>query len=112
MQRRCFNLQVPAPSLYAEATKSLTIVVPAYNEARRIAPMLQETMAYLQVRINRKTYLPFLPHPLCLHMTQWLASEKEQRITADRLNYISPEAASMFATCCHLVEVLSDHLQF
>lgn len=48
------NLQkVPAPSLYSEATKSLTIVVPAYNEAHRILPMLEEAMAYLQARRDR-----------------------------------------------------------
>lgn len=45
--------QVPAPSLYAKATKSLTIIVPAYNEARRISPMLDEAMVYLQARRDR-----------------------------------------------------------
>lgn len=44
-------VQVPVPSLYSDATKSLTIVIPAYNEAQRITLMLDETMAYLQVHL-------------------------------------------------------------
>lgn len=47
--RGALAVQVPVPSLYADATKSLTIVIPAYNEAQRITVMLDETMAYLQV---------------------------------------------------------------
>lgn len=46
--------KVPAPSLFGDATKSLSIVVPAYNEADRIAPMLDETLEYLQHRRDRK----------------------------------------------------------
>lgn len=47
--RRGLVSQVIAPSLYSEATKTLTIVVPAYNESRRISPMLDEALDYLQV---------------------------------------------------------------
>lgn len=36
--------QVPAPSLFSDATKSLSIVVPAFNEEQRIAPMLDEAL--------------------------------------------------------------------
>mmetsp|Transcript_17416 Transcript_17416/g.52219 ORF Transcript_17416/g.52219 Transcript_17416/m.52219 type:complete len:286 (-) Transcript_17416:2846-3703(-) len=46
--------KVIAPSLYSEATKTLTIVVPAYNESRRISPMLDEALDYLQARRNRQ----------------------------------------------------------
>lgn len=40
----------PAPSLFDEPTKSLSIVIPAYNEEDRLPGTLQETMAYLQRR--------------------------------------------------------------
>ena len=36
--------QQVAPSLFSDATKSLSIVVPAFNEEQRIAPMLDETL--------------------------------------------------------------------
>ena len=41
---RTICMQVPAPSLFSEATKSLSVVVPAFNEEQRIAPMLDETL--------------------------------------------------------------------
>lgn len=43
--------RIPAPSLYDErASKSLSIVIPAYNEEVRLPATLEETMAYLQRR--------------------------------------------------------------
>lgn len=38
------TVQQVAPSLFSDATKSLSIVVPAFNEEQRIAPMLDETL--------------------------------------------------------------------
>lgn len=45
---------VPAPSLFDDPTKSLTIVIPAYNEADRLPGTLEETMAYLSRRRDRQ----------------------------------------------------------
>ena len=38
------RLQVPAPSVFSEATKSLSIVVPAFNEEARLPATLDETL--------------------------------------------------------------------
>ncbi len=38
------GLQVPAPSVFSEATKSLSIVVPAYNEEARLPATMDETL--------------------------------------------------------------------
>ena len=46
--------QVPAPSIFGEPTKTLSVVVPAYNEEERLAPMLEEMLAYLQKRRDRQ----------------------------------------------------------
>lgn len=37
-----------------EATKTLSVVVPAYNEEERLPPMLEEMLAYLQRRRDRE----------------------------------------------------------
>ncbi len=44
----------PAPSLFDDATKSLSIVIPAYNEEDRLPSTLQETLAYLAHRRDRQ----------------------------------------------------------
>ncbi|KAG1656832.1 hypothetical protein FOA52_006287, partial [Chlamydomonas sp. UWO 241] len=44
----------PAPSVFSPATKSLSIVVPAYNEEDRLAATLDETISYLQQRRNKQ----------------------------------------------------------
>jgi dolichyl-phosphate beta-glucosyltransferase len=44
----------PAPSLFDDATKSLSIVIPAYNEEDRLPSTLQETLAYLSHRRDRQ----------------------------------------------------------
>jgi dolichyl-phosphate beta-glucosyltransferase len=45
--------KIPAPSLFdRNATKSLSVVIPAYNEHVRLPATLEETMAYLQQRRN------------------------------------------------------------
>lgn len=36
--------KVPRPSLYAEASKALSIIVPAYNEQLRLPSTLDETL--------------------------------------------------------------------
>ena len=41
---RARGLQVPAPSVFSEATKSLSIVVPAYNEEARLPATMDETL--------------------------------------------------------------------
>ena len=41
--RKTLCTQVPIPSIFSEATKSLTIVIPAYNEERRLPSTLEET---------------------------------------------------------------------
>ncbi|CAG8711002.1 14196_t:CDS:2, partial [Acaulospora morrowiae] len=38
------------PSIFDEPELSLTVVVPAYNETKRIPDMLQETVEYLESR--------------------------------------------------------------
>ncbi|KAK9794341.1 hypothetical protein WJX73_005618 [Symbiochloris irregularis] len=42
--------KVANPSLYSEASKSLSLVVPAYNEESRLPSTLEETLRYLQGR--------------------------------------------------------------
>lgn len=37
-------LQIPVPSIFSEATKSLTIVIPAFNEEARLPSTLDETL--------------------------------------------------------------------
>ena len=37
-------VQIPAPSIFSEASKTLTIVIPAYNEQSRLPSTLDETM--------------------------------------------------------------------
>lgn len=37
-------VQTPAPSIFSEASKTLTIVIPAYNEQSRLPSTLDETM--------------------------------------------------------------------
>lgn len=45
--------KIPAPSLFDKnATKSLSVVIPAYNEHIRLPATLEETLAYLQRRRN------------------------------------------------------------
>ncbi|KAK9828116.1 hypothetical protein WJX81_006294 [Elliptochloris bilobata] len=46
--------KVPAPSVFSEVTKSLSIVVPAFNEEARLPATLDETLLYLQRRRDRK----------------------------------------------------------
>ena len=46
--------QMPAPSIFGEPTKTLSVVVPAYNEEERLTPMLEEMLAYLQKRRDRQ----------------------------------------------------------
>ena len=38
------HLQIPAPSLWDDATRSLTVVVPAYNEEERLPRALDELL--------------------------------------------------------------------
>lgn len=47
-------MQVPAPSIFSDATKSLSVVVPAYNEEDRLPQMLEEMLAFLQRRRDRQ----------------------------------------------------------
>ena len=37
-------MQVPVPSIFGVATKSLTVVIPAYNEEKRLPSTLEETL--------------------------------------------------------------------
>ncbi|KAK9902701.1 hypothetical protein WJX75_003242 [Coccomyxa subellipsoidea] len=46
--------KIPVPSVFSEATKSLTIVIPAYNEDARLPSTLDETFRYLQKRRDRQ----------------------------------------------------------
>ena len=48
------RMQVALPSVFSPATKSLSIIVPAYNEEERLGATLTETIAYLQQRRNRQ----------------------------------------------------------
>jgi dolichyl-phosphate beta-glucosyltransferase len=43
-----------APGLLADATRALSVVIPAYNEADRLPATLDETMAYLARRRDRE----------------------------------------------------------
>lgn len=52
------RLQVPAPSVFSEATKSLSIVVPAFNEEARLPATLDETLLCVaSVRSSLFVYL-------------------------------------------------------
>ena len=55
-QPACMYEQMPAPSIFGEPTKTLSVVVPAYNEEERLAPMLEEMLAYLQKRRDRQVW--------------------------------------------------------
>jgi dolichyl-phosphate beta-glucosyltransferase len=46
--------RVAPPSLFAAPTKSLSVVIPAYNEEDRLPNTLEETLAYLQRRRDRQ----------------------------------------------------------
>ena len=39
-------LQVPPPSIFSEATKSLSVVIPAYNEEDRLPVTLEDLIGY------------------------------------------------------------------
>ena len=43
-------MQEANPSLYAEASKTLSIVVPAYNEEKRLPSTLEETLRHAVFR--------------------------------------------------------------
>jgi dolichyl-phosphate beta-glucosyltransferase len=45
---------LPCPSIWAPATKQLSVVIPAYNEEDRLPATLDETLAYLQRRRNKQ----------------------------------------------------------
>jgi len=45
---------VTCPSLFAEPSKSLSVVIPAYNEQSRLPATLEEALAYLDSRRRRK----------------------------------------------------------
>jgi dolichyl-phosphate beta-glucosyltransferase len=42
--------RVPAPSIYSEASKSLTVVFPAYKESGRIEPAIEEAVEFLNIK--------------------------------------------------------------
>jgi len=46
--------KIPTPSLFSEASKTLSIVIPAFNEEDRLPSTLEETLAYLQRRRDRQ----------------------------------------------------------
>jgi dolichyl-phosphate beta-glucosyltransferase len=49
--RSCQSSELqPLPSLHEDAQVDLTLVVPAYNESKRLPGMLRESIAYLQDR--------------------------------------------------------------
>lgn len=41
--------QVPPPSIFAEPTKSLSVVIPAYNEEDRLAVALEDLIGYVDM---------------------------------------------------------------
>ncbi|GBF93095.1 dolichyl-phosphate beta-glucosyltransferase [Raphidocelis subcapitata] len=45
---------LPKPSIASEATKTLTVVIPAYNEEDRLPATLDEALGYLQRRRNKQ----------------------------------------------------------
>jgi dolichyl-phosphate beta-glucosyltransferase len=46
--------RAPAPSLFADPSKTLSVVIPAYNEEGRLPATLEETLAYLRRRRDRQ----------------------------------------------------------
>jgi hypothetical protein len=49
----CSSLQIPCPSILSEPTKSLSIIVPAYNEEDRLPATLDETLKYVACRAEQ-----------------------------------------------------------
>ena len=47
------TLQPKLPSLYNPATKSISLIIPAYNEEERLGSTLDEILSYLMTRRNR-----------------------------------------------------------
>lgn len=39
-----FAVQIAAPSIFEDATRTLSIIVPAFNETERLPPTLEETL--------------------------------------------------------------------
>jgi len=46
--------RIPFPSVFANPEKSLTVVVPAYNEEERLPSMMNETLAYLEAQCAKE----------------------------------------------------------
>eukprot|EP00798_Chlamydomonas_sp_ICE-L_P019950 gene19949-26658_t len=44
---------VPLPSIFSAPSKTLSVIVPAYNEADRLGATMEEALSYLQKRRNR-----------------------------------------------------------
>lgn len=41
-------MQVPTPSVFEEASKALSVIIPAYNEEFRLPSTLEETLRCVQ----------------------------------------------------------------
>eukprot|EP00884_Botryococcus_braunii_P005223 jgi/Botrbrau1/14701/Bobra.0108s0054.2 len=54
LENPCSVQKIPASSLFEEASKALTVVIPAYNEQDRLPGTLDETMRYLQRRRDQQ----------------------------------------------------------
>jgi dolichyl-phosphate beta-glucosyltransferase len=45
--------RIPAPSIHSDASKSLTVVFPAYNESGRVEPAIEEAIEFLNNKRKR-----------------------------------------------------------
>lgn len=95
-------LQVPAPSVFSEATKSLSIVVPAFNEEARLPATLDETLQCALLRALTQRAVSGVCRTLSwsLQPRLWQALEQQLRWCINATLCAASSCAGMNAGTC------------